>query len=51
MRVGDRILFDDGRLVLRVTAIEGEKVRAHVEQGGGMRNHVGVHLPSKTMRI
>ncbi len=51
VRLHDKILFDDGRLVLEVTAIEGDKVRAHVHQGGGMRNHVGVHLPSKTMRI
>lgn len=51
VRVGDRILFDDGRLVLSVLGVEGERVRAHVEQGGGMRDNVGVHLPSKTMRI
>jgi pyruvate kinase len=51
VRVGDHILFDDGRLVLRVHGIEGERVKAKVEQGGGMRNHVGVHLPSKTMRL
>jgi pyruvate kinase len=51
VRVGDRVLFDDGRLVLAVRAIEGDKVRCHVQQGGGMRDHVGVYLPSKTMRI
>ncbi|HEX3771877.1 MAG TPA: pyruvate kinase [Polyangiaceae bacterium] len=51
VRVDDRILFDDGRLVLLVTAVEGDKVKAHVEQGGGMRDNVGVHLPSKRMRI
>ena len=51
VRVGDKILFDDGRLVLLVHAVTGEKVHAKVEQGGGMRNHVGVHLPSKTMRV
>jgi pyruvate kinase len=51
VRLNDSILFDDGRIVLRVTAIEGEKVRVNVEQGGGMRNHIGVHLPSKTLRI
>jgi pyruvate kinase len=51
VRLGDRILFDDGRLVLSVYKVEGEKVHARVEQGGGMRDHVGVHLPSKTMRI
>ena len=51
VRVGDHILFDDGRLVLRVHGIEGERVKARVDQGGGMRDHIGVHLPSKTMRI
>ena len=51
VRVGDHILFDDGRLVLRVHGIVGDRVKAKVEQGGGMRNHVGVHLPSKTMRL
>src|SRR5215469_15314563 len=51
VRVNDKILFDDGRLVLTVLAIEGERVRARVDQGGGMRDHVGVHLPSKTLRI
>jgi pyruvate kinase len=51
VRLGDRILFDDGRLVLLVKSIDGERVQAHVEQGGGMRDHIGVHLPSKTLRI
>mgnify|MGYP002381950734 CR=1 FL=1 len=51
VRVGDRILFDDGRIGLSVGAIEGDKVLAVVTQGGEMRSHVGVHLPSKTMRL
>jgi pyruvate kinase len=51
VRVGDRVLFDDGRLVLTVLGVEGHRVRARVDQGGGMRDHVGVHLPSKTMRL
>ena len=51
VRVGDAILFDDGRVVVRVNAIEGEKVLCHVEQGGGIRSNIGVHLPSKTLRI
>jgi pyruvate kinase len=50
VRVGDRILFDDGRIVLTVTGIEGAKVKARVDQGGGMRNRIGVHLPSRSMR-
>ena len=50
VRVGDHVLFDDGRLVLRVLAVEGARVKVLIEQGGGMRNNIGVHLPSKTMR-
>jgi pyruvate kinase len=51
VRVNDKILFDDGRIVLNVLGVEGDKVKVFVEQGGGMRDHVGVHLPSKTMRV
>jgi pyruvate kinase len=50
VRVGDHILFDDGRLILRVLSVEQGRVKVNVEQGGGMRNNIGVHLPSKTMR-
>jgi pyruvate kinase len=51
VRKGDRVLFDDGRVILHVTAIEGDRLRATVEEGGGMRSHVGVHLPSRTMHV
>ncbi len=51
VRVSDRILFDDGRIGLLVVGIDGDRVQATVTQGGEMRNHVGVHLPSKTMRV
>jgi len=50
VRVGDSVLFDDGRLVLRVVDVVGDRVKVFVEQGGPMRNNIGVHLPSKTMR-
>jgi pyruvate kinase len=49
-RVGDHILFDDGREVVRATAVAPDGITALVEQGGALRNHVGVHLPSRTMR-
>jgi pyruvate kinase len=49
--VGDRVMFDDGRIVLQVLSIANDRVRVKVIQGGGMRNNVGVHLPTRTMRI
>ncbi|MCA9587158.1 MAG: pyruvate kinase [Myxococcales bacterium] len=48
---GDRIMFDDGRIVLHVHKVEGAVVHAKVTQGGGMRSRVGVHLPTRTMRL
>jgi pyruvate kinase len=51
VRVNDRILFDDGRLVLTVIGIGGNVVKARIDQGGPMRDHVGVHLPSRTMHV
>jgi len=51
VRIGDRIMFDDGRIVLLVTSIEGDAVHAKVTQGGGMRSKVGVFLPTRSLRI
>ncbi len=51
VRPGDRVMFDDGRIVLQVLTSERGRLRAKVTQGGGMRSKVGVHLPTKTMRI
>jgi pyruvate kinase len=50
VRPGDRILFDDGRIVLLVKGVEPNAVQCVVEQGGGMRDRIGVHLPSRSMK-
>lgn len=51
VHVGDRVMFDDGRIVLQVLTTSKERVRVRVVQGGGMRNRVGVHLPTRSLRI
>ncbi|MFO0737918.1 MAG: pyruvate kinase [Labilithrix sp.] len=51
VHVGDRVMFDDGRIVMHTIASGKDRIRVKVTQGGGMRNRVGVHLPTKTMRI
>ncbi len=51
VHVGDRIMFDDGRIVLQVTRIDAGAVVAKVTQGGGMRSKIGVYLPTRTLRI
>jgi pyruvate kinase len=57
VHVGDRILIDDGRVVLRVIDIRNPtkgkeaRVRALVEQGGRIQDRAGVFLPSRSLRI
>jgi pyruvate kinase len=43
MSAGDRLLLDDGRLVLEVDAIENECVRCHVAIGGTLSGHKGIN--------
>ncbi len=42
-RVGDELLLDDGRIVLRVTAVEDGQVRTQVEEGGELSDRKGVN--------
>ena len=45
VRVGARILLDDGLLALEVTGIRGERVEAVVHYGGELKSHKGMNLP------
>src|SRR5262245_47773990 len=42
VNVGDRVMFDDGRIVMQVLSKEKDRVRVKITQGGGMRSKVGV---------
>ena len=45
VRVGARILLDDGLLSLEVEEVSGTRVRARVDYGGELRAHKGMNLP------
>ncbi len=45
VRVGARILLDDGLLSLEVEAVSGDRVRARVQYGGALKAHKGMNLP------
>ena len=45
VRPGTRLLVDDGRVVLEVTAVQGLKVRTRVLTGGPVSDHKGLNLP------
>jgi hypothetical protein len=42
---GARLLLDDGKLVLRVTACTGDVIDTRVEVGGTLSNHKGLNVP------
>jgi len=51
VRVGGRILLDDGRLELVVKKIEGTEVVTEVVQGGVLKSHKGVNLPGAELKL
>ena len=51
MRVGERILINDGRVKLTVTSRDADKIRAEVNIGGLISSHKGVNLPATPLPV
>ncbi|MCU0699063.1 MAG: pyruvate kinase [Myxococcaceae bacterium] len=45
VKVGDRVLLDDGNLELSVLSTDGADVRCRVVHGGTLKNKKGINLP------
>src|SRR5690606_2949589 len=50
-RVGDPILIDDGKVLVRVTAVEGPRVVTQVEVPGPDSNNKGLNLPGVAVSV
>jgi len=50
-RVGDPILIDDGKVLVRVTAVEGPRVITRVEVPGPVSNNKGLNLPGVAVSV
>ncbi len=48
---GDPLLIDDGKVRLRVTAVEDTDVRCEVLVGGKVSNHKGINLPGVAVSV
>src|SRR5436190_2420119 len=46
-----RLLIDDGKVCLRVVAVEGDKIAAVIEVGGKVSNNKGVNVPDVLVPI
>jgi len=51
VRTGDRILIDDGKVAVEVTAVDGPRVVTRVIEGGVVSNHKGLNLPGVAMSV
>jgi len=51
VRVGARLLVDDGKIVLRVTEHDADTIRTKVEVGGTISNNKGVNLPDVVLPL
>ncbi|MHA7132854.1 pyruvate kinase [Oerskovia turbata] len=50
-RVGDPILIDDGKVLVRVVAVEGPRVVTRVEVAGPVSNNKGLNLPGVAVSV
>ncbi|NLU74654.1 pyruvate kinase [Streptomyces sp. HNM0575] len=48
---GERILVDDGRVTLEVTAVDGPVVQTVVVEGGMVSDHKGLNLPGVAVSV
>lgn len=51
VRRGTKILVDDGRVVLEVTGVTGNRVRTRVLVGGTVSDHKGLNLPGTRVSV
>ena len=51
VRPGDRLLIDDGRLLLRAEETDGETIRCVVVSGNGISSRKGVSLPDTELPL
>ncbi|MEU8590335.1 pyruvate kinase [Streptomyces sp. NPDC048664] len=48
---GEHILVDDGKVTLRITAVDGPRIRTTVVQGGMVSDHKGLNLPTAAVSV
>ena len=51
VKVGDRLLIDDGKVAVQVSAVEGNDIRCLVVEGGMVSNNKGVSLPNVAVSV
>ena len=48
---GDQVLIDDGKISMRVRAVEGDRVHLETVEGGEVSNSKGINLPGVAVNV
>ena len=48
---GDILKLDDGKMQITVTARDGERLKAHVDFGGALKNNKGLNVPTRRIPV
>ena len=51
VKIGEKILIDDGKIILRVNTFDNDKVICDIIQGGGLFSNKGFNLPNTHISI
>ncbi len=51
VKIGDRILMDDGLLELKASSVSGNSIKCEVVNGGPLTSHKGINLPGVNVSI
>lgn len=51
VKVGERMLLDDGKIEVKVTVVSGTKVETNVVVGGILQSNKGINLPDTKLNI
>ncbi|HWF81895.1 MAG TPA: pyruvate kinase [Streptosporangiaceae bacterium] len=51
VKAGDQILVDDGRVVLQVTGVRGDRIATRVLVGGPVSDHKGLNIPGAALAV
>jgi pyruvate kinase len=51
VKVGDRLLIDDGKVAVEVSNVDGNDIRCLVVEGGPVSNNKGVSLPNVAVSV
>ncbi|HUU42753.1 MAG TPA: pyruvate kinase, partial [Planctomycetota bacterium] len=51
LKLGDRVLINDGRVQMVVVAVEPDRATLHVTEGGRVLPEKGINLPGVTLRM